>query len=119
MLTAKQDNVNRESVEGVISLLKLRTGHEQSQLLELLSLDESYILYGNILRARTLCCKSEKNKRGQASPLVGVLSVQASFELNWNHHGKARAVWVVAGINRPFMCFENSTGNGESKPMLA
>lgn len=34
MLTVKYDNVNRESLEGVISLLKLRTGHEQRQLLE-------------------------------------------------------------------------------------
>lgn len=48
MLTAKHDNVNRESIEGVNSLLKLRTGHEQRQLLEQISLEDSYILYGNM-----------------------------------------------------------------------
>ncbi|MED2747922.1 hypothetical protein [Brevibacillus porteri] len=29
-------------------MLKLRTGHEQRQLLEQISLEDSYILYGNI-----------------------------------------------------------------------
>lgn len=48
MVTVKYDNVNRESLEGVISLLKLRTGHEQPQLLEQISLEDSYILYGNM-----------------------------------------------------------------------
>lgn len=48
MLTVKYDNVNRELLEGVISLLKLRTGHEQHQLLEQISLEDSYILYGNM-----------------------------------------------------------------------
>ncbi|MFI8715340.1 GNAT family N-acetyltransferase [Brevibacillus brevis] len=32
----------------MISLLKLRTGHEQRQLLEQISLEDSYILYGNM-----------------------------------------------------------------------
>ncbi len=48
MVTVKYDNVNRESLEGVISLLKLRTGHEQRKLLEQISLEDSYILYGNM-----------------------------------------------------------------------
>ncbi|MFS0554997.1 GNAT family N-acetyltransferase [Brevibacillus sp. 179-C9.3 HS] len=32
----------------MISLLKLRTGHEQSQLVQQISLEDSYILYGNM-----------------------------------------------------------------------